>query len=120
MCFSKHNELNNFIKHLLPQPLSITDVSIRRLDTSHKVPWGSQLADKGLIQRLAEIRWVVVCVSNSHSDTNITAEGRVSTVQRSDNEVVALDELIVEQACHEYQSAVTVNVEEVGAVVNVR
>lgn len=100
--------------------MSVTDVSIRRLNTSHKVPSGSQLADKGLVQRLAEIRWVVVCVSNSHSDTNIAAEGRVSTVRRSDNEVVALDELIVEQACREYQSAGTVDVEVVAAVVDVR
>jgi len=84
------------------------------------VPPGSQLADKGLVQRLAEIRRVVVCIGYSHSDTNITAEGRVSTICRPDNEVVALDELIVEQACREYQSAVTVNVEVVGAVVDVR
>lgn len=100
--------------------MSITDVSVRRLNTSHEVSSGSQLADKGLVQRLAEIRWVVVRVSNGHSDTNITAEGRVSTVRRSDNEVVALDELIVEQTCREYEAAATVDVEVVGAVVDVR
>lgn len=103
-----------------PQPLSITDVSIWRLNASHKVSSRSQLADKGLVQRLAEIRWIVVCVSNSRRDANVTVEGRVSAVCRSDNEVVALDELIVKQACQEYHSTVTVNVEIVCAVVDVR
>lgn len=100
--------------------MSITNVSVRSLNTRHKVILGSKLTDKGLIQGLAEIRWVVVCIGNSHGHANITAEGRVSTVCCSDNEVVALDELIVKPACHEYQSAVTVNVEVVGAVVDVR
>ncbi len=103
-----------------PEPLSITDVSIRRLNTSHKVSSGSQLADEGLIQHLAEIRRVVVRVSDGDGDTHIAAEGRVPAVRRSDDKVVALDELIVEQACREYQPAVTVDVEEIGAVVDVR
>lgn len=83
------------------------------------VSW-SQLTDKGLIQHLAEVRRVVVCVCYSHGDTNVTAEGRVSTVCRSDNEVVSLDEFIIQPACHEHQSTVTVNVEVVSAVVDVR
>ena len=103
-----------------PQPLCVTDVSIRRLNTSHKVSPGSQLADKGLVQRLAEIGWVVVCVSYSHGDTDITAKARVSAVCRSDNEVVPLDELIVEQASCEYQAAVYVDEKVVCAVVDVR
>lgn len=81
---------------------------------------GSQLADKGLVQHLAEIRWVVIGVSYSHRDSNIAAKGRVSAVRRPDNEVVALDELIVEQTCRVYQPAVTVDAEVVGAVVDVR
>lgn len=104
----------------LPQPICITDVSIRRLNTGHKVSPRSQLAHISLIQRLAEVRWVVVCVSNNYSDTDITAEGRVPTVCCSNDEVVALGELIVEHACSEHQTAVTVDVEVVSAVVDVR
>jgi len=83
------------------------------------VPSGRQLADKGLVQRVAEIRRVVVGVRDRHRDADIATEGRVSAVRRSDGEVVALDELIVEEACHEYQAAVAVDVEVVGAVVDV-
>lgn len=115
----KHQTANFWNILFSPQPMSITAVSVRRLNTCHKVIPGSQLTDEGLVERLAEIRWVVVCVGNSHGDTDITAEGRVSAVRRSDNEIVALDEFIVKPACHEYQSAVTVNVEVVGAVVDV-
>lgn len=100
--------------------MSITGVSIRRLNTRHEVSSWSQLAHVGLVQRLAEIRWVVVRIGNNHGDTNIAAEGRVPTVSRPHNEVVALDELVVKQACREYQSTVTVYVEVVGAVVDVR
>lgn len=105
---------------MLPQPLGIAGVAIRRLNTSHKVsPW-SQLADKGLVHTLAKIRGVVTGVSNSHSDTDITAESRVPAVCRPDDEVVALDQLVVERAWREYQPAAAVDVEEVAAVVNIR
>lgn len=115
----KHTHTHNFLKLLSPQPVRIADVSIRRLNTSHKLPKGSQLADKGLVQRSAEIRRVVVCVRNRHGDTDITAEGGLSAVRGSDDEVVALGELIVQQAGRVYQSALAVNVEVVGAVVDV-
>lgn len=81
---------------------------------------GSQVADKRLVQHLTEIRRVVVCVGDNHSDTNIAAQGRVSAVSCPDNEVVALHELIVEHASREYQSPVAVDLEVVSAVVDVR
>lgn len=81
---------------------------------------GSQLADKGLVQNLAEIRWVVIGVSYSNRDSNITAKGGLAAVRRPDDEVVALDELVVQQTCGVYQSVVTVDAEVVGAVVDVR
>lgn len=81
---------------------------------------GGQLADEGLVQRLAEIGWVVVCVGDSHRHADIAAEGGLCAVRRPDDEVVALDKLIVEPTRHEYQAAAAVHVEVIGAVVNVR
>lgn len=80
---------------------------------------GSQLADEGLVQGLAEIGRVVVCVGNFHCDADVAAEGRVPGVRGSDDEVVALEEFVVKAACHEYEPAVAVDVEVVGAVVDV-
>lgn len=99
--------------------MSIADVGVGRLNTSHEVSAGSQLTDIGLVHGLAEIRRVVVCVGNNHVDTDVSAEGRVSAVRRPHDEVVALDELVVQQACREYQPAFTVNVEVVAAVVDI-
>lgn len=81
---------------------------------------GGQLADKGLIKRLAEVGWVVVCVCDDHRHADVAAEGGVAVVRHSDDEVVALDELVVESVRHEYQTAAAVHVEVVGAVVKVR
>ena len=105
---------------MLPQPLSITDVGVRSLDTSHEVSSGSELADEGLVQRLAEVGWIVVGVGDAHGDADVAAEGRVPAVRRLDDEVVSLDELVVEQARREDQAAAAVDVEVVAAVVDVR
>lgn len=78
-----------------------------------------QLADEGLVQSLAEVGRVVVGVGHFHRHADVAAEGGIPAVGRSDDEVVSLEELVVEAARHEDEAAAAVNVEVLGAVVDV-